>query len=91
MSPGFRRFVAIVGGLLLAAEITYYPWSYIDHFTGDASTVYGMTMILWAPAALIMGLGTGLLFGFVMWPRKPSKPAAPEAEDKSHERSSFEA
>lgn len=86
MSPSFRKLMLIVGGLFIAAGITYYPWTYIDHFTGAASSVYGMSAIIWAPAALIIGLVSGAAFAFALWPRKPqaSLPPVPRGSSREH-------
>ena len=70
MSPALRKLLAILGGLLIAAGITWYPWTYWDHLTGAASSVYGMSALLWAPAALIIGIAAGTGFAVLLWPRK---------------------
>ena len=41
MSTAVYKILLVLGGLLVAAGITYWPWTYIDHFTGAASSVYG--------------------------------------------------
>lgn len=65
-SPSFLRFIAILGGLLIAAGITYYPWTYWDDLEGNLSAVYGMSAMIWAPAALILGIAAGLMFAFAL-------------------------
>lgn len=90
MSPPFRRFIAILGGLLIAAGITWYPWTYWDDLEGNLSAVYGMSAMIWAPAALIVGVGAGLMFAFAVWPRRHGAkplPKPPQGRDDS----SFEA
>jgi uncharacterized membrane protein len=91
MSPSFRKIMLVLAGLLIAAGITYYPWTYIDHFTGEASSVYGMSAVIWAPAALIIGIFSGAAFVFVLWPRKPRTPPPIKPVESSRDRSSFEA
>jgi TRAP-type C4-dicarboxylate transport system permease small subunit len=79
MSPALRKLLAILGGLLIAGGITWYPWTYWDHFTGSASSVYGMSAVIWAPAALVIGLMAGAAFAVVLWPRRPRRgPPQPE-------------
>lgn len=90
MSAGLRKCVAIAGGLLIAATIAYYPWSFRDDIPVDADAFYWMTAILWAPTALIVGIGAGLWFGFARWPRKPRDERKPRLPHPA-ERSSFEA
>ena len=77
MPPALRKLLAIVGGLLVAAGITWYPWTYWDHFTGGASAVYGMSAMIWAPAALIIGLACGAVFVVLCWPRRGGRRPPP--------------
>ena len=71
MSSGFRKFLLVFGALLITAYTTYYPWTYMDHFTGAESTFYGLTVIFWAPGFMLMGLMFGFVFAVALWPRKP--------------------
>lgn len=90
MSPSFRRFIAILGGLLIAAAITCFPWTYWDKLEGSISAVYGMSAMIWAPTALILGVAAGLMFGFTIWPRRPRrKPLPTPSQERGN--SSFEA
>lgn len=91
MSPFFRKILLVLAGLLIAAGITYYPWTYIDHFTGEASSVYGMSAVIWAPAALIIGIFSGAAFVFALWPRKPRVQPPAKPVESYRERSSFDA
>lgn len=91
MSTLIRKLLLLLGGLLIAAGITYYPWTYLDRLTGAASSAYGMSAILWAPTALILGVVSGATFAFVFWPRKPSNPGPTKPDENGRERSSFEA
>jgi hypothetical protein len=50
-----------------------YPWTYIDEFTGAASSFYGMTSLIWAPSAAIIGILAGTLFAYALWPLRPKK------------------
>ena len=86
-----RKFSLVLGAMLIAAAITYYPWTYLDEFTGSASSVYGMSALLWAPCALFIGVGAGFAFAFALWPRraKPRRPTPPAEADRGP--SSFEA
>lgn len=90
MSPGIRKFVAIAGGLLTTAAITYYAWSFRDDTPVEADTFYRMTAMLWAPTALIVGIGAGPWFGHRRWPRKPREGQVPTAPPRVAGRSSFE-
>jgi hypothetical protein len=91
MSPGLRKLIAIAGGLLIAAAIAYCPWSFRDDIPVEADTFYWMTAMLWAPTALIVGIGAGLWFGYRRWPRKPRDGQPAAAPPRGAERSSFEA
>ncbi len=71
MSSGFRKFLLVFGALLITAYTTYYPWSYMDDFTGAESTFYGLTAIFWAPSFMLAGLLSGFVFAVALWPRKP--------------------
>ena len=70
MSPAFQKLLCILGAVLITAAITWFPWTYFDHFTGAASSVYGMSSIIWAPTAALIGLGTGAFLAYSLWPRK---------------------
>ena len=70
MANAMFKLGLIIGGLLIAAAVTVYPWTYWDDFTGGASSVYGMSALLWAPAALIIGVAAGSTFVVLLWPRK---------------------
>lgn len=70
MTDALFKLGLVVGGLLIAAVITVYPWTYWDHVTGAASSVYGMSALIWAPAALIIGIAAGTGFAVLLWPRK---------------------
>lgn len=83
MSSGFRKFLLVLGALLVAGSITYYPWTYMDDFTGATSTFYGLTAIFWAPSALLAGLLAGFFFAFALWPRRPKGPTKAEASGSS--------
>jgi heme/copper-type cytochrome/quinol oxidase subunit 2 len=74
MSNGLRKCLLVVVAIIMAAGITYYPWTLMDRWTGTASTVYGMSSLLWAPAALIIGIVAGFCFAFAFWPRKSKEP-----------------
>jgi hypothetical protein len=91
MSPGFRKFVSVFGGLLIAGLVTCLPWSYRNRIPSDADTFFWMTSILWAPTFLILGVAAGICFGIAMWPRKPSLPPSAGPPDVNSDRSSFEA
>lgn len=80
MSPAFRKLLLVIGAMLIAGAIAYYPWMYIDDFTGAASTVYMLTSIYWAPAALVLGVVNGALFACLLWPRKPKADAGTGSE-----------
>lgn len=90
MSPSLRRFIAILGGLLIAAGITWYPWTYWDDLEGNLSAIYGMSAMIWAPAAFIVGVVAGLMFAFALWPRRQGGKALPKPP-QGHDDSSFEA
>jgi len=62
MSSGFAKFLLLLGALLIAGSITYYPWAYMDELTDATDAFYFLTAIYWAPAFLL----TGLLTGFVL-------------------------
>lgn len=68
MSPGARKILVVIGGLLVAAGVTYFPWLYWDHAEGSLGTLYGFTMTFWAPTALIAGLIAGVVFARKLWP-----------------------
>lgn len=85
MSNGFRKLLLVLAAALIAAAITIYPWTYWDEFTHEASTVYFMSSLVWAPAMLVIGLLAGFLFAFALWPRKPRSPPAKADTDTSIE------
>ena len=88
MLPALRKFLLIVAACVIAAGITYYPWTYMARLTGAASSFYGMTSVVWAPVALVLGVAAGILFAYALWPRKPM-PQLPISNSRDH--SSFEA
>ncbi len=92
MSPTFRKFLLVMGALLIAGCITYYPWTLLDDLTGAESTLYGMTIIFWAPAAFGLGVVHGFLFAYWLWPRQLKESARDDLENKPKPRpSSMEA
>jgi hypothetical protein len=90
MATALRKLLLVIGGMLIAAGVTYWPWLYIDHFTGAASSVYGMSAVIWAPIALTFGMALGAAFAFILWPRKP-RTTDPAGTETSRDGSSFEA
>jgi hypothetical protein len=72
MAPVARKILSLLGGALLAAGITLLPWYALFHWVSDEySNIYGMTALLWAPAALFFGIVAGALFSYLFWPRRP--------------------
>lgn len=67
-----RKTLLVVGAALIAAAITGFPWLLLARTTGEISSLFGMTAILWAPLALIVGIFAGILFAFLFWPRRLS-------------------
>jgi len=67
-----RKTLLVVGAILIAAAITVFPWLLLERTTGEISSLFGMTAILWAPLALIAGIVAGILFAFLLWPRRAS-------------------
>ena len=70
MPPFLRKVLLVFAGLLIAAAITYLPWAVLWRLTGPISSLYGMTAILWAPLALIIGIVAGRRFVRALWPRE---------------------
>ena len=82
MPPMTRKILLVLGALLIASAITYYPWTLLDRFPGSAGYAYFLSAVIWAPSALLIGLGVGFVFPFLLWPRKPVvKP--PETMDRA--------
>lgn len=84
MPEPLRKVSLILGALLIWVGITWYPWTYWDRFTGTASTVYGLSAVIWAPGALLLGLFLGIAFAIWLWPRQPR--GAQEPQDSPDER-----
>ena len=72
MPSMLRKMLLFAGALLIAAAITWFPWLLLARTTGEISSLFGMTAILWAPLALIVGILAGILFAFFLWPRQTS-------------------
>ena len=69
MPAVLRKLLLLAGAVLLAAAITYFPWWILWNIQAEWSTLYRMSAILWAPLALIAGLGAGAMFAWFFWPR----------------------
>ena len=72
MAFGMRKFVIVLVSTLVAALITCGPWVVLAKATGPISQLFGMTAILWAPLALIVGIASGVLIAVFSWPRTVS-------------------
>jgi TRAP-type C4-dicarboxylate transport system permease small subunit len=83
MKTGLRKLLLVLAAGVIAAAVTYYPWTLMDKFTGAASSVYGMSSLMWAPAALFIGLVLGFCFALALWPRKPKKTSA-DSDSERH-------
>ncbi|KFN43043.1 hypothetical protein [Arenimonas oryziterrae] len=70
MPPLLRKLLLVLGAILIVIGLTCLPWLILDHLTGPISTFVGMTAILWAPLALILGVLLGGLFAMILWPRE---------------------
>lgn len=57
-----RGLLVVCGAVLLAAAITCAPWWVLWRLTGPTSNFWGMTAILWAPLALLVGIAAGVAF-----------------------------
>lgn len=64
-----HKLLLIAGAGLIAAGVTTFPWMVLFRLSGDISTFMGMTAILWAPFALLVGIAGGGLFAWRLWPR----------------------
>lgn len=69
MSPVLRKFVLVLGAILVAAGITYLPWLILFRLPDSVSTFWGMTAILWALLFLVLGIVAGCFLAFALWPR----------------------
>lgn len=69
MTAIVRKFVLVLAALGIAALVTWLPWFVLFNYEGDGNQLFGMTAILWAPLALIVGLVAGASFAFFFWPR----------------------
>jgi len=70
MPSSTRKILSVLASLLIAAAITYLPWFVLFRLEGDISQLVGMTAILWAPLALLLGIVAGILFSVACWPRQ---------------------
>jgi hypothetical protein len=64
-----HKLLVAFAALLLAAGIIVLPWVIVFRLTGPESNFWGMTAILWAPLALLLGIGAGFVFARRVWPR----------------------
>lgn len=84
----------VLAAILIAAFITYLPWTRLDELPGSEGYAYFLLSIVWAPIALLAGIFAGVMFAFMLWPKQPKTPRAkdPPAPVRSEpRRSEFEA
>jgi nitrate reductase gamma subunit len=65
-----RKLLLVLAALGIAGGLTVLPWFLLFYVIPDSlSNFWGMTAILWAPLALVVGVAAGSLFAFMFWPR----------------------
>jgi hypothetical protein len=69
MPPIVHKMLLILAALGIAAGITLFPWWMLDKVPDELSNLYGMTAILWAPCALLLGVIACCGFVHKLWPR----------------------
>jgi hypothetical protein len=71
MPRPLRNLLVVLGAIVVATGITLLPWWILFRLDGPDSNFWGMTAILWAPLALLVGLVLGGVFAVFAWARKP--------------------
>ena len=70
MSFSIRKLLLVLAAMGIASGLTLLPWFLLFHVIPDSeSNFWGMTAILWAPLALLVGVAAGCLFAYTLWPR----------------------
>lgn len=69
LSATARKCLLVPAAMAVAAGITALPWLIVFRMEGPASNFWGMTAILWAPLALLLGVVAGGALAFRLWPR----------------------
>jgi hypothetical protein len=70
MSFSIRKLLLVLAALGIAGGLTLLPWLLLFYVIPDSlSNFWGMTAILWAPLALVVGVAAGGLFALMFWPR----------------------
>lgn len=72
MTFSIHKALLFLAALGIACGVTVLPWFLLFHVVPDSmSNFWGMTAILWAPLALVLGVAAGCLFVYMLWPRHP--------------------
>jgi hypothetical protein len=74
MSVSVRKVLLVIAAVGIAVALTLLPWFLLFHVIPDsASNFWGMTAILWAPLALLIGMAAGIALAFALWPRQADR------------------